>query len=131
MRSRHLSFFISIAAVLAVTPFALTASAQSNTWNGNKINGVPASVTSFGFGGRPGFHGVPPSVTSLNFGHVPNAGTFHHPHGFGGGGHRHNFGCWLFCNPGGPQFIAVLTYGGFQRLQFTAHFLGCIRSTPI
>jgi hypothetical protein len=90
MRSRHLSFFVS--AVLAVIPLALTASAQTHTWSGNKINGVPASVTSFGFGGRPGFHGVPPSVTSLNFGHVPNAGTFRHPHGFGGGRRHHMAG---------------------------------------
>ena len=30
-----------------------------------QINGVPASVTSIGFGGHPGPHGVPPSVTSI------------------------------------------------------------------
>jgi hypothetical protein len=68
---------------------ALTGLAQTNTWNGNKINGVPASVTSFGFGGRPGFHGVPPSVTSLNFGQVPNAGVFHPFHGIVNGHHHH------------------------------------------
>lgn len=88
MRSRHV-FFIS--AVFAGITLTLTASAQTNTWNGNKINGVPASVTSFGFGGSPGFHGVPASVTSLNFGRVPNPGTFRHPHGFVGGRH-HNHG---------------------------------------
>jgi hypothetical protein len=88
MRSRHI-FFIS--AVLAAVTLTLTAFAQTNTWNGNKVNGVPASVTSFGFGGRPGFHGVPASVTSLNFGHPPNPGTFRHPHGFVGG-HRHHPG---------------------------------------
>jgi len=88
MRSRHI-FFIS--AVFAGITLTLTASAQTNTWNGNKINGVPASVTSFGFGGSPGFHGVPASVTSLNFGRVPNPGTFRHPHGFVGGRH-HNHG---------------------------------------
>jgi hypothetical protein len=32
------------------------------------VHGMPASVTSFGFGGRPGFHGVPASVTSQGFG---------------------------------------------------------------
>jgi hypothetical protein len=90
MRSRHLPFLFS--AVLAVVTVARTASAQTNTWNGNKINGVPASVTSFGFGGRPGFHGVPASVTSLNFGQVPNAGAFHHPHAFGDGRHHRTQG---------------------------------------
>lgn len=38
-----------------------------------QINGVPASVTSIGFGGHPGPHGVPPSVTSIGpRGLVPN-----------------------------------------------------------
>src|SRR3954463_12833376 len=36
--------------------------------NGISPRGVPASVTSFGFGGHPGFHGVPASVTSQGFG---------------------------------------------------------------
>ncbi|MGH9515714.1 MAG: hypothetical protein ACRD3P_08565 [Terriglobales bacterium] len=36
--------------------------------NGISSRGVPASVTSFGFGGHPGFHGVPASVTSQGFG---------------------------------------------------------------
>jgi hypothetical protein len=31
---------------------------------GAQVNGTPPSVTSYGFGGNPGFHGVPPSVTS-------------------------------------------------------------------
>lgn len=46
------------------------ASAQTVGMHGNGIapRGVPASVTSFGFGGHPGFHGVPASVTSLGFG---------------------------------------------------------------
>jgi len=87
MRLRHLPFCFS--AVLALLLLAQTALAQTGTWNGNKINGVPASVTSFGFGGRPGFHGVPPSVTSLNFGRVPNTGVFHPSHGMVNG-HRHH-----------------------------------------
>ncbi len=38
-----------------------------------QINGVPASVTSIGFGGHSGAHGVPPSVTSIGpKGLVPN-----------------------------------------------------------
>jgi hypothetical protein len=47
-----------------------SASAQTVGMQGNGISprGVPASVTSFGFGGHPGFHGVPASVTSLGFG---------------------------------------------------------------
>ena len=46
------------------------ASAQTVGMHGNGISqrGVPASVTSFGFGGHPGFHGVPASVTSQGFG---------------------------------------------------------------
>ncbi len=41
-----------------------------------KINGVPASVTSFGFGGHPGPQGVPASVTSLGFGQVRHFSPF-------------------------------------------------------
>ncbi len=44
-------------------------------------------MTSFGFGGQPGFHGVPASVTSLNFGNSPlrinrgfHQGPFFSPH---------------------------------------------------
>src|SRR5579872_3945650 len=46
------------------------ASAQTAGMHGNGISprGVPASVTSSGFGGHPGFHGVPASVTSHGFG---------------------------------------------------------------
>jgi hypothetical protein len=47
-----------------------SASAQTGGMHHNGISprGVPASVTSFGFGGHPGFHGVPASVTSQGFG---------------------------------------------------------------
>ena len=41
-----------------------------------KINGVPASVTSLGFGGNPGPQGVPASVTSLGFGQVRHFSPF-------------------------------------------------------
>lgn len=45
------------------------ASAQTAGMHANGIShGVPASVTSFGFGGHPGFHGVPTSVTAQGFG---------------------------------------------------------------
>jgi hypothetical protein len=49
---------------------ACLASAQTAGMHGNGISsrGVPASVTSFGFGGHPGFHGVPASVTAQGFG---------------------------------------------------------------
>ena len=62
------------------------ASAQTAGMHGNGISprGVPASVTSFGFGGHPGFHGVPASVTSQAFG-APN--NFH-----GVPGHVTSFG---------------------------------------
>lgn len=61
---------------------AASASAQAN--------GVPPSVTSFGFGGHAGFNGVPPSVTSVGpRGPVtfhapqqlpPSRGSAHHHH---------------------------------------------------
>jgi hypothetical protein len=53
----HMRYGTLLLAVLLVVLFPLSASAQAN--------GVPPSVTSFGFGGHPGFNGVPPSVTSL------------------------------------------------------------------
>lgn len=61
---------------------------HNGTFGGATIHGVPPSVTSFGFGGTPGFHGVPPSVTSLNFGNTPfrmHPGFRNHHHGFGHG----------------------------------------------
>jgi hypothetical protein len=47
-----------------------SASAQVHSAQNGTVapRGVPASVTSFGFGGHPGFHGVPASVTSQGFG---------------------------------------------------------------
>jgi hypothetical protein len=74
-----------VLAVLLISFFALSASAQ--------VNGVPPSVTSFGFGGHPGFNGPPPSVTSLGpRGAVPQH-VFHQP-GFRpqlpGDHHHHN-----------------------------------------
>ena len=53
MRSRHLLFLFGFV-ILAL--FVSTAVAQNNFPGGNqfKINGVPPSVTSFGFGGHPG-----------------------------------------------------------------------------
>ncbi len=62
---------VSLAAVgasLVCTLSVVGARAQTNGFGSNgfgtAIHGVPPSVTSFGFGGNPGFHGVPPSVTS-------------------------------------------------------------------
>lgn len=52
MRYWTLVFTLSLALF-----WALSAQAQ--------INGVPPSVTSYGFGGHPGFNGPPASVTSL------------------------------------------------------------------
>jgi hypothetical protein len=53
----RMRYWMPILAVLLISFFTLSASAQ--------VNGVPPSVTSFGFGGHPGFNGPPPSVTSL------------------------------------------------------------------
>lgn len=103
MRSRYL--FAAVPAALAAALLAATASAQTHDWNGKKINGVPASVTSFGFGRQPGFHGVPASVTSLNFGRAPNAGVWQPPHvDSGRRQHHHNQG---FTNPshGGAYYV--------------------------
>jgi len=55
VRSRFLLSFVVALSVAAFFP----AQAQ--------VNGVPPSVTSMGFGGRP-INGVPPSVTSIGFG---------------------------------------------------------------
>jgi hypothetical protein len=72
--------------VVLVAFFSLSASAQAN--------GVPPSVTSFGFGGQPGFHGTPPSVTSLGPSGTTPAHPVH-PHPFqpqagGQPGHHHH-----------------------------------------
>src|SRR5215469_18000781 len=88
---------------------ATSASAQmngfsTNNFGGATIHGTPPSVTSFGFGGRPGFHGVPPSVTSLNFGSVP----FNHPRlGLGPGrvGVHHHFRNGFFPYFSGGYYI--------------------------
>ncbi|MCU1272000.1 MAG: hypothetical protein JWN74_3294 [Acidobacteriaceae bacterium] len=71
-----------------MTLLAASAAAQMHGFHGGEIapRGVPASVTSIGFGGHPGPHGVPASVTSLGFGSQP---TFR---GFRDGGSSHGFG---------------------------------------
>jgi hypothetical protein len=73
--------------VFALLLVSLSASAQAN--------GVPPSVTSFGFGGQPGFNGTPPSVTSLGP-HGPTSPHPVHPHPFqpqaGSGRHHHHDG---------------------------------------
>ena len=104
MRSRHLLFLCGF---VVLAQFVSTAAAQNNFPNGNqfKINGVPPSVTSFGFGGHPGFFGVPPSVTSINFGLVPNTVAFQHRRdGFGHGFHHRDQG---FASPfyGGTYYV--------------------------
>lgn len=78
----HMRYGTLLLAVLVVVLFSLSASAQAN--------GVPPSVTSFGFGGHPGFNGVPPSVTSLGpRGAVPPHPV--HPRPVGGQrGHHHH-----------------------------------------
>jgi hypothetical protein len=54
MRYRTLIATVFLAGISAVSAVA-------------QVNGPPPSVTSYGFGGNPGFHGVPPSVTSPSF----------------------------------------------------------------
>jgi hypothetical protein len=71
MRTRSFQKIAFAVAVLAV-PISVAAQdhMHSNGLN-TTIHGNPPSVTSFGFGGQPGFHGVPASVTSPNFGNTP------------------------------------------------------------
>ena len=62
---------VLVLALALVLFTAVSASAQAGFRSGSGSvapRGVPASVTSFGFGGHPGFNGVPASVTSLGFG---------------------------------------------------------------
>jgi|SRR5579864_3842986 hypothetical protein len=77
---RAMRYWTPVLAFFVVLLFTLSAAAQAN--------GVPPSVTSFGFGGQPGFHGVPPSVTSIG----PNGlSPVHGPHPpFTGQPHHHH-----------------------------------------
>jgi hypothetical protein len=82
----RMRYWMPVFAVLLISVFTLSASAQAN--------GAPPSVTSFGFGGHPGFNGPPPSVTSPGpLVAVPPQRVFHQP-GFrspdAGTHHRHN-----------------------------------------
>jgi len=70
-------FALELGAVLLLSTMAV--SAQTSFHAGTVApRGVPASVTSFGFGGHPGFHGVPASVTSQGFG-APMRGFHNRP----------------------------------------------------
>jgi len=64
---------------------AICAAGQTNATSphgfGTTLHGVPPSVTSFGFGGQPGFHGMPASVTSPNFGNPSFRGNLRVNHG--------------------------------------------------
>jgi hypothetical protein len=64
---------------------AICAAGQTNATSphgfGTTLHGVPPSVTSFGFGGQPGFHGMPASVTSPNFGSPSFRGNLRVNHG--------------------------------------------------
>lgn len=95
----------SALAVIAAFTLSVSAAAQGNGMHSNgfdtTIHGVPPSVTSFGFGGHPGFHGVPTSVTSLNFGNSPF--RFHQGPFFASRRHR-NRG---FVNPFYGNIVAV------------------------
>jgi hypothetical protein len=103
---------VAVSSALSIGLLA-TAAAQTQTWDGNRINGVPASVTSFGFGGHPGFHGVPASVTSLNFGAATNANAWNYSHGGyagrSGAGERRHHRNGTFVNP----YYGGAYYGGY------------------
>src|SRR5205823_2850891 len=59
---------LTLTLVAAVVPSMAQVNSRNSVGFGTAIHGVPPSVTSFNFGGQPGFHGVPTSVTSLGFG---------------------------------------------------------------
>jgi hypothetical protein len=92
-------------AVFAAALFAVAASAQAN--------GVPPSVTSFGFGGHPGFNGVPPSVTSPG---PRGTGNFHAPQqlpagpGPGHHHHRHDGGYPYYIPYYVPYYVPYYAY---------------------
>jgi hypothetical protein len=65
--SKHplLAFAVGLVSILLILPApSQRPFRRARIWP--TIHGVAPSVTSFGFGGSPGFHGVPPSVTSLS-----------------------------------------------------------------
>lgn len=107
MRARDFGKFTSfaVAMFIACSLCAASASAQNNGFNSNGsfFHGVPASVTSFGFGGDHRFHGVPASVTSPGFGNV-GFNRFPMRSGFGFHHRRHRGG---FINPffGGAYYV--------------------------
>ena len=79
----RMRYWMPVLAVLLVASFTVSACAQAN--------GAPPSVTSFGFGGHPGFNGPPPSVTSLGpRGPVPQRGIPHQPQFHQPGMHHHD-----------------------------------------
>jgi len=79
----RMRYWMPVFAVLLAASFSLCASAQAN--------GAPPSVTSFGFGGHPGFNGPPASVTSLGpRGPVPQRGVPHQPQFHQPGMHHHD-----------------------------------------
>lgn len=114
----------AVLALIASTAFTTSASAQINGFStthfgGATIHGNPPSVTSFGFGGTPGFHGMPPSVTSLNFGSAP----FHASTRFGGfvagpfrsHHHHHHHGFAYPYYYGGYYAPYVYDYGDYEE----------------
>jgi hypothetical protein len=79
----RMRYWTPVFAIFLAASFSLCASAQAN--------GAPPSVTSFGFGGHPGFNGAPPSVTSLGpRGATAHAGAPHHPQFHQPGTHQHH-----------------------------------------
>jgi hypothetical protein len=102
---------LAFPALAVIAPLAVSAVAWAQgdgmRWNGSHttIHGNPPSVTSFGFGGQPGFHGVPASVTSPNFGNTPFPFNQHfHQRPFFARHHHHNPG---FANPFYGNIVAV------------------------
>ena len=70
MRATNFSLLNALTLILvaAVVPSTAQVNGRNSVGFGTAIHGVPPSVTSFNYGGQPGFHGVPASVTSLGFG---------------------------------------------------------------
>jgi hypothetical protein len=115
MRSRRP--FLLLACAIAVVLLVSLAAAQNRQSPGNNqttFHGVPASVTSFGFGGSRGFHGVPASVTSPNFGNSAGFNGSRHPHFGTVEGRRHHHVQRGYVNPFyGSAYYAPYIYPGY------------------
>ena len=104
---RAMRYRTPVLTVFLIVLSALGASAQ--------VNGVPPSVTSFGFGGRQRFNGPPPSVTSLGpKGVTPPRVEMHQlpPHRSGMHHHQHQGNVYPYYVPYYVPYYPAEAYDG-------------------